>query len=96
MLFAIEARDRPGALETRLATRPDHVAYLKGLGEKLVFAGPFLDADEKPNGSLVVINVATMEEAEAVAAADPYVEADLFSSTEIRRWNWAINKPEGV
>ena len=36
----------PGALQVRLDTRPDHVAYLNALNAdgKLAFAGPFLGA----------------------------------------------------
>lgn len=57
MLFAFVCKDKPGSLRIRLDTRPVHVAFLEGLNaeKKLAFAGPFLDADGKPNGSLVVV-----------------------------------------
>jgi len=96
MLFVIEARDKPGALEVRLAARPDHVAYLEGLGERLVLAGPFLDDNEKPCGSLVIIKAESLEDAKEIAGRDPYVGAGLFASSEVRRWNWAINRPEDI
>jgi uncharacterized protein YciI len=94
MLFALICTDKPASLDIRLATRPDHVAYLKSLGENLKFAGPFLGADEKPNGSLVVIKADDRAGAEAIAANDPYAKAGLFQSVEIRPWTWAINNPE--
>ncbi|MHB1108909.1 MAG: YciI family protein, partial [Devosia sp.] len=56
MLYAIIAEDKPGGLEHRLAVRPTHLEHLKTLGDQLVFAGPFLDANEKPCGSLMVID----------------------------------------
>jgi uncharacterized protein YciI len=96
MLFVIDARDRPGALEVRLATRPAHVAYLERLGDDLILAGPFLDANEKPCGSLVVVRAATLADAERIADSDPYVAANLFESRSVRPWVWAINKPEGL
>lgn len=96
MLFVIEARDKPGALETRLAARPDHLDFLNGLGNDLVAAGPFLDDDEKPCGSLVIIKAPTLEAAKAIAASDPYVAAGLFASSDVRRWNWALKAPEGL
>lgn len=96
MLFVIEARDKPGALEIRLSTRTAHLDFLNGLGDDLVLAGPFLDGDEKPCGSLVMIKAATLEAAKAVAAQDPYVAAGLFASSEVRRWNWALKTPEGL
>ncbi len=98
MLFALICNDKPGKLQLRLDTRPDHVAYLEGLNESgtLKAAGPFLDADGKPNGSLVIVEAADQGAAEAIAAADPYALAGLFSSVEIRPWNWVFNKPEQI
>jgi uncharacterized protein len=95
MLFALICKDKPGSLQVRLDTRPEHVAFLEGLnGEnKLAFAGPFLDADGKPNGSLVVVDAPDLEAAEALSAADPFARAGLFESVEIRQWNWTFNKP---
>ncbi|RWP37293.1 YciI-like protein [Mesorhizobium sp.] len=95
MLFALICKDKPGSLQVRLDTRPEHVAFLEVLnGEnKLAFAGPFLDADGKPNGSLVVVEAPDLEAAEALSAADPFARAGLFESVEIRQWNWTFNKP---
>ncbi|BCH14003.1 YciI-like protein [Mesorhizobium sp. L-2-11] len=95
MLFALICKDKPGELQVRLDTRPEHVAFLEGLnGEnKLAFAGPFLDDDGKPNGSLVVVEAPNLEAAEALSAADPFARAGLFESVEIRQWNWTFNKP---
>lgn len=96
MLFVIEGRDKPDALKTRMETRPIHLEYLESLGDTVVLAGPFLGDDDKPNGSLIVIRADSLADAEAIAARDPYVAAGLFASTEVRAWNWAINKPEGL
>jgi uncharacterized protein len=95
MLFALICTDKPDHLPLRLETRNDHVAFLNDLDAKdaLKFAGPFLDADGKPNGSLVVIDAADMTAAKAIAGADPYAKAGLFASVEIRAWNWVFNKP---
>lgn len=96
MIFTLICKDKPGHLETRMSTRPEHVEFLNGLNAsgKLTFAGPLLDDEGKPIGSLVALNVADRAEAEAIAAADPYTHAGLFSSTEIYPWNWLFNKPE--
>ena len=95
MLFALICKDKPGALQIRLDTRPAHLAYLEALNteKKLAFAGPFLDAEDKPNGSLVVVEAAGKAEAEAIAARDPYAGAGLFESVEVRAWNWVVNRP---
>ncbi|ESZ26207.1 YciI-like protein [Mesorhizobium sp. L2C084A000] len=95
MLFAVICKDKPGSLQVRLDTRPDHIAFLEGLNgdKKLAFAGPFLDAEGKPNGSLVVVEASDLAGAQALSAADPYAKAGLFESVEIRPWNWTFNKP---
>ena len=96
MIFALICKDKPGALELRLASRPAHVDYLNALDAagKLKFAGPFLGDDGKPVGSLVAVEAAGRAEAEEIAAADPYAGAGLFDSVEIHPWNWVFNAPE--
>jgi uncharacterized protein YciI len=96
MLFALNCRDRPGKLQLRLDTRPAHVAHLNELNARgvLKFAGPYLDGDEKPCGSLVVIDAVDAAAAKAIADSDPFAKAGLFETVEIQRWNWAFNNPQ--
>ena len=84
MLFALICTDRPAAFETRMANRPAHLAYLESRVAELVEGGAMLDADGKPFGSLLLIDVADRAAAEAFAAADPYAKAGVFESTLIR------------
>lgn len=97
MRYALICKDKPGHLQVRLDTRPDHVAFLDELNARgaLSFAGPFVDGDGKPTGSLVVVEAADAAEAQAIADADPYARAGLFSSVEISAWNWVFNRPDG-
>jgi uncharacterized protein len=55
MLFAIYCTDKPNHLETRMAARSDHLAYLDSLGSKLKAGGPFLDEEGNMMGSLVIV-----------------------------------------
>ncbi|MCC0037547.1 MAG: hypothetical protein H6893_00975 [Brucellaceae bacterium] len=98
MIFILLCKDRKGGLQTRLDTRPDHVAFLDKLNADgaLRFAGPFLDGDGKPCGSMVAVEAADLAAAEAIAAADPYAKAGLFEAVEIKPWTWVFNKPEGL
>jgi uncharacterized protein len=91
MLYAMIAKDAPDALRKRLDTRPVHLEHLNGLGKKLVFAGALLNTDEQPEGSIVVFQAETLEEAQAMADADPFVAAGVFASYEVKRWRVAIN-----
>jgi uncharacterized protein YciI len=97
MLYALICTDKPNSLATRKAKRPEHVAYLKSLGDTLKLAGPFTEADgETMNGSLVVIEASSLQEAKEIAAGDPYAKAGLFASVEIRPWTWTLNKPSNA
>ncbi|TCR89992.1 YciI-like protein [Rhizobium sp. BK376] len=96
MLFAFVCKDKPGHLQVRMDTRPAHVEHLNKLNAEgtLKMAGPFLDAEGKPNGSLVIVNADSIEAAKALADADPYTKAGLFESVEIKPFNWVFNNPE--
>jgi uncharacterized protein YciI len=86
MLYVIHCFDKKDSLQIRMDNRPDHVAYLKSFGEKLFVAGPTLDSDEQMNGSVVIMDLESMTEAEAFAANDPYAKAGLFESVSIQPW----------
>ncbi|WP_419906955.1 YciI-like protein [Hoeflea sp.] len=95
MLFALICTDKPGSLDLRMEIRPDHVTYLTALNDTgiLKMAGPFLDENEKPNGSLVIVEAQSREEAHRIAQEDPYSKACLFAAVDIRPYNWVFNKP---
>ena len=95
MLYALICTDKPGSLPLRKVNRPDHLAYLESLGDTLVFAGPFMmDDGATMNGSLIVIEAASLEAAHSIAAGDPFAKVGLFASVEIRPWLWTMNNPE--
>lgn len=89
MLIALIARDKPGALPVRLENRPAHVAYLKS-GTAVQQAGPLLDPQGEMAGSLIILDVADMAEAQAWVADDPYGKAGLFASVDLIPWNRVI------
>jgi uncharacterized protein len=96
MLFALLCDDRDGGLDLRLATRPEHFAYLKSLGSRVKFAGPFLAEDGTPVGTMLVVDAADAAEARRIADADPYAKAGLFAAVAVRRWNWTVNNPDAA
>jgi Uncharacterized protein conserved in bacteria len=96
MLFAFLCTDKPGHLNVRMDTRPAHLDHLNKLNADgiLKIAGPFLDDEGKPNGSLVIVEAEDMAAARALAEADPYYQAGLFQKVEVKPYNWVFNKPE--
>ncbi|WP_246669023.1 YciI family protein [Ancylobacter sp. TS-1] len=83
MQFVLTAHDRPGALPLRLETRPAHLDYLRAIAGSLVFAGPMLDEEGKPCGSVMVYEAEDRAAAEKLMAEDPYSKAGLFAKTEL-------------
>ncbi|MDQ2090346.1 YciI family protein [Marimonas arenosa] len=85
MLVALIARDKPGALQTRMDNRPAHVDYLRSSGTTVFQAGPLIENGDMA-GSLVILDVTDLQEAETWAAGDPYAKAGLFASVELVEW----------
>ena len=92
MLYAIIATDIEGTLAKRLAARPEHLARLEALKEqgRLVLAGPHPAIDSNDpgeagfSGSLVVAEFASLVEAQAWAAADPYCAAGVYGDVTVK------------
>ena len=92
MPYVIYAEDAPGALDKRLASRQAHLERLHALRDagRLLMAGPFpaIDSDDPGpagfSGSLIVADFASLEEAQAWAAADPYVAAGVYAAVTVK------------
>lgn len=89
MYVALIARDKPGALDVRLATRAAHLDYVNNTGV-VRHAGPLLDKNEQMIGSLLILEVENMEAAMQWAAGDPYSKAGLFNDVELIPWKKVI------
>ncbi len=92
MLYVITGKDAPGALEIRRRVRPAHLDRAVALRDqgRMILAGPCpaIDApDPGPagfSGSVIVAEFASLADAKAWAAADPYVTEGVFESYEVR------------
>ena len=89
-LFTLVCQDKADALNLRLATREAHLAYLAGFGDQLKLAGPLLDVEGRPSGSLLVFEAESLIEAERFAAGDPYAQAGLFEQVDVRGFRTVI------
>lgn len=89
MRVALICRDKPGALQTRLDNRAAHLDYIRATGV-VEMGGPFLDDQGQMTGSLLVLDVASVDEARTWAASDPYALAGLFDSVTIQEWKKVI------
>ena len=86
MLYAIMSEDVENSLSKRLQARPAHLERLQMLKAegRLIMAGPFpaIDSTEPGEagftGSLVVAEFNSLEDAQAWADADPYIDAGVY------------------
>ncbi|MGL4319773.1 MAG: YciI family protein [Paracoccaceae bacterium] len=89
MRVALICQDKPGALQVRLDNRAAHLAYINDTGI-VDLAGPFLNAEGQMTGSLVVLNVDSMAQAQAWADGDPYAKAGLFAQVTLQEWKRVV------
>ena len=92
MLYAVIGEDRENSLKVRLETRPAHVDRLEILKSegRLVLAGPHpaVDNEDPGNagftGSLIVAEFESLEAAQSLADADPYVAAGVYTRVTVK------------
>ena len=92
MLYAIIATDVANSLEARLAARPAHLERLQQLkaAGRIVLAGPHPAIDSNDpgaagiTGSLVVAEFESLIDAQAWAAADPFVAAGVYANVSVK------------
>lgn len=75
--FMAEAPDRVRAVG------PEHAAYWQGLELSDYRGGPFADR----SGGLITFEARSVEEAEQLAADDPFVREGLLTSRWVKEWH---------
>ena len=89
MRIALITRDKAGALQTRIDNRDAHLAYIAETGV-VEMAGPFLDSEGAMCGSMIIMSVDTLADAQDWAENDPYAKAGLFETVRIEEWKKVI------
>jgi uncharacterized protein YciI len=97
MQFSIYALDKPDAAPRRAEHRDAHRNRLRSAERpvKVILAGPLLSADDKPIGSLVIVEAEKEADVRAFVEADPYVKNGVYESADIRPITWTIGTPPG-
>jgi uncharacterized protein YciI len=93
-LFVIYNRDAPGKAALREEHRSAHIAFMASLGATAKAGGPLLAADGQTRiGGMFILEAASLEEAQAVAARDPFKLAGLFETSHVDEWRWQTRNP---
>jgi uncharacterized protein YciI len=64
------------------STAPQHASYWRKLGLPEYLGGPFADR----SGGLITFEADSLEHAEGIIAADPFVREDLLESSVVKQW----------
>jgi hypothetical protein len=83
--FVMLGTDGPRGAELRRRHRPAHLANLEPLARAgaVAFAGPLLDAEGSPRGSLVIFEAPDLAAARRFAESDPYLREGVFARVEV-------------
>ncbi len=90
MAFLITCKDKKNSLELRLSTREEHIKYLKKVKKKLILAGPILDKNDKPIGTVLILDFDKITDLKKFLNGDPYSKVHLFDEVKITRFKKVI------
>ncbi len=98
MYYAIISEDIANSLPLRKQARPAHLARLEALKNqgRLLVAGPHPAIDSPDpgdsgfTGSLVIAEFESLEQAQAWADADPYIEAGVYKEVKVKPFKVAL------
>ena len=94
--FVVKCLDGEGALALRPDNRPAHLTYMESLGPKLLLAGPLLNEDDTPKGSLFIYEADTAEDARALAENDPFSKMGIFEKIEVTKFKLVTGEMVGA
>ena len=92
MWYLIHALDRKDSLEARKMARPKHLERVQKLVDqgRILVAGPMPNIDSPDpgpagfSGSAIIAEFGSLEEAQEWAESDPYVEAGVYETVEVK------------
>ncbi len=84
--FILLCRDKEHSFGLRTKTRPAHLEYIRQASAQVLLAGPILNAENVPIGSMLIITADDEEGATHFAANDPYARAGLFENVEVQTY----------
>ena len=84
--YLIICKDKKNSLSKRLANRNLHLNHLKSLKKKLILAGPILNKNQKPKGSVLIIKFQNRTKLREFLKKDPYSKVKLFESVMIEEF----------
>ena len=82
--FILLCHDKENSLALRKTTREMHLDYVANADDSVLLAGPLLNDDGDPEGSLLIISAENKTAAQHFADNDPYALVGLFERVDVR------------
>ncbi len=86
MAYLITCKDKENSIDLRLSTREKHIKYLKKIKNKLILAGPILDKNDNPVGTVLIVDFDKLTAVKKFLNDDPYSKVNLFREVNILRF----------
>lgn len=83
MTYLVTCYDKKDSLNLRLSTREKHLKYLNKFKKQIMLAGPILDEDKNPIGTVLILYYDKLEQVNDFLKNDPYTQVKLFKKISI-------------
>jgi uncharacterized protein YciI len=84
----------PDVEARRLELRASHLEYIASQRASILFGGPTLSAEGRPERMLIILTVPDLAAAHAFVAAEPYSAHGVFETVEVRAWSQVLPEVE--
>ncbi|MFL2678903.1 MAG: YciI family protein [Alphaproteobacteria bacterium] len=84
--YIVICKDKKNSLKKRLENRKMHLDHLKKINKQVLLAGPMMNKNQSPKGSVLILNFENKEKLKKFLKADPYVKAGLFEEITIENF----------
>jgi hypothetical protein len=84
--YAVYCADVPGSEALRHELGEAHWAYMDDFAERMTARGPTFDDEGRVTGSLHIVDLPSLADAEAFARAEPNYQAGVYAGVQI--WPW--------
>ncbi len=85
-VFLLVCHDAPGSAAPREAHMHGHLAFIERHVDRILVAGPALDAANAIDASVFVVRAADEADARALIEGDPYFQNGVWARIEARRF----------
>jgi len=91
MTYVIHAYDYPNSFDKRMATRSDHLDYVRKLkaNGQFILGGALLDEAGQMMGSMLMLTLDTDDQLQEYLRTDPYIVQGVWEKIDVKPFRQA-------